>query len=91
MPRPNDDIAKAVETTLERLLPLMNEPLLWTLQQAQERTGLGRNRLAELFHAGEIEGLWSAGRGKGKILLKPESVRAFVDREITSQAYQVPA
>lgn len=86
------EVEAAVERALSRILPrLADEPLLWSVRTAQERTGLPRDRLLHAFHAGEVSGLWSGGvRGKGSILLKPESVRAWVDAQVTQQAYSAP-
>lgn len=69
----------------------MPESLLWTVKTARERTGLPRDRIKEAFHAGRITGMWSGGvRGKGSILLKPESVLAWIDEQITEQAFAAP-
>lgn len=86
------DVEAVVEAALARVLPtLTDEPLLWSLKVAWERTGLPRDRLTAAFHTGAIEGMWSGGaRGKGSILLKPESVRAWIDAQITEQSITAP-
>lgn len=86
--RPED----VAEATVKRLMPLLTgEPLLWTVKTAKERTGIPRDRIFAAFHAGELEGLWSSGvRGSGSILLKPESVLAWIDRQANEQGRDTP-
>lgn len=86
------DVEAVIEATVKRLAPLLTgEPLLWSVKTAQERTGLARDRIIHAFHAGQVDGLWSGGeRGRGSILLKPESVIAWVDRQVREQAADAP-
>lgn len=82
------DVDAVVEATVRRLMPFVTgEPLLWNVKTAVERTGIPRDRLIRAFHAGRVAGLWSSGvRGKGSILLKPESVMAWIDAQAREQA-----
>lgn len=82
------NVEAVVEATVKRLAPhVSGEPLLWTVKAAVARTSLPRDRLVDAFHAGRIEGLWSGGvRGKGSILLKPESVMAWIDAQVREQS-----
>lgn len=86
------DVDAVVEATVRRLAPLLSgEPLLWNVKTAMERTALPRDRIIHAFHAGEVDGMWSGGvRGKGSILLKPESVLEWIDRQVTEQAQAAP-
>lgn len=86
------EIELVVEAALTQLLPRLNaEPVLWTLATASERTGLSTRRLTHLFHSGAISGMWSAGRGRGSILLKPESVLAWIDSQVDEAALLAPS
>lgn len=69
----------------------VDSPLLLSIRDAQARTGIARDRLIQAFHAGEIEGLWSAGYGRGQILLKRASLEAWVNNLILSQSNNRPA
>lgn len=87
MPSP-DEVRVIVAETLAQV---KTDSLLWSIREAQERSGMPRDRLIEAFHAGSIAGLWSAGRGRGSILLKPESVRAWIDEQVKEQSFAAPS
>lgn len=90
---PREELQAVIEATLERLLPHVTEPepLLWNIRTAVARSGMPRDRLLQAFHAGDIDGLWSTGeRGRGAILLKPESVRAWIEKQVGRQATTAP-
>lgn len=82
----NDIVLTAVERGINARASAADAPLLLTVKDAVARTGIARDRLIEAFHLGEIEGMWSAGRGRGQILLKPDSVHAWIDSQIAHQS-----
>lgn len=84
------DLDQLADMIADRLRPHLTEPLLWNVKTAMERTGIPRDQLIQAFHAGQVEGLWSAGRGRGSILLKPDSVREWIERRITEQGHLAP-
>lgn len=83
------DVDALADAVARRLAALTSGvPLLWSVKDAMTRTGMPRGRLFEAFHAGQIEGLWSGGaRGRGTVLLKPESVLAWIDQQVRDQAH----
>lgn len=82
----NQIVITAVERSVKAHAHAADEPMLLTIKAATTRTGIARDRLIQAFHAGEIDGMWSAGRGRGQILLKPASVHAWVDAQIADQS-----
>ena len=83
-------VVSAVESAVAQAR-VIDEPLLLSIKDAQAKTGLARDRLIQAFHAGEIPGLWSAGYGRGQILLKRAALEAWVNNQIISQADNRPA
>lgn len=69
----------------------VDEPMLLSIKEAQAKTGVARDRLIHAFHAGEIPGMWSAGYGRGQILLKREGLEAWVNNQILTQSVSRPA
>lgn len=81
-----DLVMSAIEKGIQARTEAQGLPMLLSIKEAQARTGIARDRLIQAFHAGEIQGMWSAGRGRGQILLKPESVYAWIDAQIAEQS-----
>ena len=75
-------------TEKRALLASVRERIKWLQEEVKQHGNAGRmdrDRLIQAFHAGEVEGLWPAGRGRGQILLKTTSVSAWIDAQIASQ------
>ncbi|MFA5551630.1 MAG: hypothetical protein WDA03_08435 [Trueperaceae bacterium] len=85
-----DLVVGAVESAVAQARAV-DSPLLLSIKDAQARTGIARDRLIQAFHAGDIEGIWSAGYGRGQILLKTASVEQWVNNLILSQTNNRPA
>ena len=80
-----DEIREVVTEVLAQVQTHQG-PVLWTIRDAIEQTKIPRDELYRLYHAGDIKGM-RFGPG-GRILLKPESVIAYIDRELEQQAHQ---
>ena len=58
----------------------------WTVADAMEQTGLGRDFIRTLIHRGDIEAFRiDPGNPKSKLLIVPESVIAWRDRQVALQ------
>lgn len=64
-----------------------NLPILWTVPEACRQTGIGKNSIYDLIARGEIDAIRTNPDVKGsRILVVPESVVAWRDRQVAEQS-----
>lgn len=87
----NDLADRVAERLAGAAAPPARGPELWTVKDAMRETGLARDTVYRLIHAGVVRSLREHPHNpRSRILIQPESLRAWIRAELETQSARQP-